>query len=597
MTMPFIQSLKGELCFHITADNLRIRSDQIRARLRLYPVMLLSQALLEPLFVWLFWGHADHQHLLWWLSSFYTLHAVDMLLWWRYRTRLNTAQECNRWSRIFKLLTAFTSLMWGSIALWFFPQDLAYQALMICLVLGLVAGAVTLDSVFPPSLYIYVFGVTLPLLARLMLAGDETHWILASMLLLFLIGALSAGRELSKTFWKSLWQRYENDLLIVQLTEQKAIAETANRDKSRFLASASHDLRQPLQALVLFSEALQEASRDHDTRHLAMQMGKSVSALVGMFDELLDISKFDAGVVQAVRKHFKLQEIFDRLQADFAPLALAKGLELAVLESGLVGYSDPHLLERILRNLIANAIRYTDAGKVTVSCQSVGEKLQFDVMDTGVGIHADNIPHIFEEYYQVDNQHRDRLKGLGLGLAIVRRMQELLGCTVTVVSKPAQGSTFSFSIAPGDPSELARPLPSQHARHDLSGVTVALVEDNQEIRQMVAALLKQWGCQVSDGELPQEVLSNMASAGIRPDILICDYRLPQGLTAIDAIRQMHALWDNNIPTLVLTGDTAPQTLREIQASGALLLHKPIAPARLRSILYFALHKENSTHTS
>jgi CheY-like chemotaxis protein len=176
-------------------------------------------------------------------------------------------------------------------------------------------------------------------------------------------------------------------------------------------------------------------------------------------------------------------------------------------------------------------------------------------------------------------------------------MQELLGCTVSVVSKPAQGSTFSFSIAPGDPSELARPLPSQHARHDLSGVTVALVEDNQEIRQMVAALLKQWGCQVSDGELPQEVLSNMASAGIRPDILICDYRLPQGLTAIDAIRQMHALWDNNIPTLVLTGDTAPQTLREIQASGALLLHKPIAPARLRSILYFALHKENSTHTS
>jgi len=597
MTMPFIQSLKGELCFHITADNLRIRADQVRARLRLYPVMLLSQALLEPLFVWLFWGHAEHQQLLWWLSCFYTLHAVDMLLWWRYRTQLNTAQECRRWSRIFKLLTAITSLMWGSIALWFFPQDLAFQALMICLALGLVAGAVTLDSVYPPSLYIYVFGVTLPLLARLMLAGDETHWILASMLLLFLIGALSAGRELSKTFWKSLWQRYENDLLIAQLTEQKAIAETANRDKSRFLASASHDLRQPLQALVLFSEALQEVTREHDTRHLAMQMGKSVSALVGMFDELLDISKFDAGVVQAVRKHFKSQEVFDRLHADFTPLALAKGLELAVLKTGLVGYSDPHLLERILRNLIANAIRYTDAGKVTVSCQCIGDKLQFDVMDTGVGIHADNIPHIFEEYYQVDNQHRDRLKGLGLGLAIVRRMQELLGCKVAVVSEPALGSIFSFSVGLGDPSQLDQPLLPQHARHDLSGVTVALVEDDQDIRQMVTALLKQWGCQVSDGELPQEVLNKMASAGTRPDMLICDYRLPQGLTAIDAIRQMRALWDKDIPTLVLTGDTAPQTLREIQASGALLLHKPIAPARLRSIMYFALHNENNTQAT
>ena len=597
MANSFIQSFLGELCFNITEDNLRIRSDQLRARLRLYPVILGIQSLLELLFVSLFWGYADHQTLLLWLSCMYTLHLVDLVQWLRNRKRLNTVRECKRWDTSFKILTTLTALTWGSFALLFFPQDLAFLALMICVVLGLVAGAITLDSVYPPSLYIYAFGVTLPLLTRLMLVGDKTHWMLGGMLLLFLIGALSAGRELSKTFWKSLWQRYENDILILQLTEQKAIAETANREKSRFLASASHDLRQPLQALVLFSEALQETAKEQETLHLAGQIGKSVGALVDMFDKLLDISKFDAGVVQVSMKHFKAQEVFDRLQADFTHLALAKGLELRILKSHLVGYSDSHLLERILRNLITNAIRYTNNGEVTLSCRISDDRLQFDVKDTGIGISAANMPHIFEEYYQVDNQHRDRLKGLGLGLAIVRRMESLLGCKINVNSVPGLGSTFSFSIAQGDVAKIDLPQSAQQARHNLNGITVALVEDNEDIRSMVTALMTQWGCHVHNGELPHEVLNTMSQAGVCPDILICDYRLPQGLTAIDAIETLRLLWDHDIPTLVLTGDTAPQTLQTIKASGALLLHKPIAPARLRSIMYFALHNENSNKTN
>jgi signal transduction histidine kinase/CheY-like chemotaxis protein len=588
MTITFLQSLAGELGFQISKENLQIRADQLRARLRLYPVMVVIQVLLEPLFVWLFWERADHQHLLLWLACIYTVHSIDLLTWWRYRGQLETVQECRQWSRRFKLFTTLTSLMWGMNALWFFPPDLAFQAVMICLSLGLIAGAVTLDSAYPPSMYIYVFGVSLPLLGSLIFFGNETQWILAGMLVLYLFGTLSAGRELSKTFWKSLWQRYENDHLIEQLTVQKAIAESASRDKSRFLASASHDLRQPLQALVLFSESLQGIAKDSEARHLASQIGKSVGALVDMFDELLDISKLDAGVVQAIKQDFRVQSVFERLQTEFMPQALAKDIELVIQQSDLYAYSDPQLLERILRNLISNAIRYTDFGSVTVSCQPEDDTLQFDVMDTGIGIRAKSLPHIFEEYYQVDNQHRDRLKGLGLGLAIVRRMETLLGCHVTVVSRPALGSVFSFSLPQGKETQAEQILTTQQSRHDLSGITVALVDDNRDIRQMATKLLTQWGCKVHDGELPHEVLAPMAAAGTRPDILICDYRLTQGLTAIDGIRQLRELWDSNIPALVLTGDTAPLTLQEIQASGALLLHKPIAPARLRSIMYFAL---------
>lgn len=597
ISISFLQSLAGEFSFHITEGNLQIRADQIRARLRLYPVMILIQILLEPLFVWLFWNNSEQKFLLIWLACIYTVHLLDMVTWSRYREYLHTLQECRQWSRRFKLFTLLTSIMWGLNAIWFFPPDLAFQALMICISLGLVAGAITLDSTFPPSMYIFVLGVSLPLFGSLVYYGEVTQWILAGMLLLYLLGTLSAGRELSKTYWKSLWQRYENDQLIEQLTIQKAIAEAASRDKSRFLASASHDLRQPLQALVLFSDSLQETTKDQESRHLASQIGKSVSALVDMFDELLDISKLDAGVVQAVKQDFKVQTIFDRLQTDFMPQTEAKGIEFVMQPTHLFAYSDPHLVERILRNLISNAIRYTDFGSVTVSCQLESGKLFIDVMDTGIGIRAKSLPHIFEEYYQVDNQHRDRLKGLGLGLSIVRRMEALLGCHVTVVSRPSLGSVFSFSIPQGKEIMEEPPLPQQQAKHDLSGVRVALVEDNREIRQTIAALLQKWGCHVHLGELPHDVLKPMAEAGTRPDILICDYRLPNGLTAIDGIKLLHELWDKDIPTLVLTGDTAPQTLQKIQSSGAVLLHKPITPARLRSIMFFALrsnHKMTET---
>jgi two-component system, sensor histidine kinase len=594
MTAPFIQALTGELSFNITANNLPIRTDQILARLRLYPVLILSQVLLEPLFVALFWDQADHQSLLLWLLCIYTLHTIDMILWWRFATQINNASDCRAWSHRFNFSTTLTALCWGSIALLFFPPDLAYQALMICIILGLVAGSVSLNSVYPPALYIYALGVTLPMLFRLIVSGDQPHLILALMLLLFLIGSISAGRELNKTFWKSLWQRYENDQLIEQLTDQTTIAESASKNKSRFLASASHDLRQPLQALVLFSDALGNLAKDNETHNLAVQIGKSVSALVDMFDELLDISKFDAGVIQANKQHFKLKTLFDRLESNYLPLARAKGLTLTLPNTGLICYSDPNLLERILRNLISNAIRYTDMGNVSVNCTESQNTLIFSVTDTGIGIRADSLPHIFEEYYQVENHHRDRLKGLGLGLAIVRRMEKLLDCKITVVSKPAYGSTFSFSLPSGTESQLHSDPPPRPLRNNLNGITVALIDDNRDIREIATTLMKQWGCTVFEGELPQDVLQEMSNSGLQPDILICDHRLPQGQTSIDAIKLLRTLWTHNIPALVLTGDTATQTLLEIKESGAVLLHKPIAPARLRSIMYFLLHKYSAT---
>lgn len=605
------QTLHEELSFPIDSGNLRIRAGQLRARMRMYPMMVGAQAVLELLFVWLMWRitPSQGQWLLVWLAVMYGLHVVEVSAWWRYRNDTGSIEGCRGWKWRFNLFTLMISLGWGSTSLWLALPDLTQQVLQICVMLGLAAGAVTMTPVYPPSLYIYVLGIMLPLMFRILQQTDQTHLALAAMLLLYLVSVLKAGRELGQTFWLSLKQRYENQSLVEQLTEQKKLAdrmrlqaEAASREKSRFLAVASHDLRQPLQALALFSEALKDSAQSENTRRLADQIDRSVHALVGMFDELLDVSRLDAGVVELRWQNFELQPLLDRLYVDFAPVAQGKGLYFNIVEAGSnfamadahpesrIVYSDPFLLERMLRNLISNAIRYTDAGRVELRSRCADGKLHFEVRDTGSGIRTEDIPHIFEEYYQADNPQRDRRKGLGLGLAIVRRVQDLLDCPVAVVSELGKGSVFSFDIELGDADNLSYPFMISHSLHDLSGTEVVLLEDDPDIRLIVSELMEQWGCRVRAGELPEHVM-DVADGGHSPDLLVCDYRLPGGMTATRAILQLRKYWGADIPAVILTGDTAPEMLHEISASGALLLHKPIAPARLRSFMHRALHGE------
>jgi signal transduction histidine kinase/CheY-like chemotaxis protein len=530
--------------------------------------------------------------LLSWLAVLLLLHSVEMWSWWKYRAATATIEQCRAWSMAFKVFAGAVGLMWGLAAIWLFPVDLAYQALLLCVILGLSAGAVTMNPVYPPALYIFLGSILLPTIVRVAYEGDSVHGIIAVMLALFTIVVMNSGRQLARTFFTTLSQRYENLALVELLTKEKSRAEAASREKSRFLATASHDLRQPLQALMLFSDALQEVAQEKDTKHLASQIGKSVNALVEMFDELLDVSRLEAGIVAARWQNFELQPLLDRLYVDLAPLAQKKSLRFDMPGGEGIVYSDPFLLDRLLRNLISNAIRYTDMGEVIIRCTPEAEGFRFAVIDTGIGISPAALPHIFEEYYQVDNQHRDRRKGLGLGLAIVRRVENLLGYKVEVKSEAGKGSEFSFVVQRGNEEQLAQPFIITHSRYDLRGVAVALVEDDPDIRQMIASLMADWGCRVFEGEHAEDVMRKMDIAGQRPDLLVCDYRLPQGMTAIHVMKRIRELWGNGVPSLILTGDTGAEALQDIHASGAILLHKPIAPTRLRTMMYFALHGES-----
>lgn len=594
------------LRFEINEANLPIRVEQIRSRINSYPLMLVSELILAPLMLALMWGQISHSVLQAWLVAVYFIHGIEFYFWRRYRSQTKGVSQNRDWNRRFMGLTAMAALVWGSIGvLMFVPDQLAYQALLICVVMGLSAGAATTNPFHPPSMFIYQTGVILPLLGRLMWENGTTHWVLFGMLVLFCGFVLKSALELVRTFEISQRRRFDNENLVTALLDRKKeaeasrqIAEQASQAKSKFLATASHDLRQPLQALRLFSEALLDVAKEKETARLAGQIGKSVNALVDMFDDLLDVSRLDAGIVEPRWQHFELSALFDRVYGDFAPLAQAKGLNfnlpvcLGECEGQcceVVVYSDPFLLERILRNLVSNAIRYTDTGGVAVRCCCKGGKIELEVADTGIGIRPEVLPHVFEEYYQADNPHRDRRKGLGLGLAIVRRIEGLLGCHVSVSSEAGVGSVFSFEILKGDATKLVQPFFISHAPNDLSGSVVALVEDDQDIRELAADLMEQWGCRVFAGEFAEDVMRKLDIAGVRPDLLVCDYRLPHGMTGIHVIRRVRELWGAEVAALVLTGDTASETLYEIRDSGAILLHKPISPVRLRSMMYFTLH--------
>lgn len=600
-----MNSLAGLLKFDIDEDNLPVRREQVRARLVAYPTMVVPAMFIVPLLMWVMWDVVSHQVLLWWMVLAFSVQLFELWQWWRHRAEAEDIHQCRRWDRRFRRNTVLGASVWGlAWLLMYVPGDLAYQILIICVAMGFASGGVTINPVHRPSMFLYLVFLLVPLVVRLALENDKQHWFLALMLVVFIMFMLNAAMRLMYTFELSLRQRFEKEGLLRELRQRETDiaealerAESASRAKSKFLATASHDLRQPLQALRLFTEALQETAKDKESLRLSGQIGKSVDALVDMFDDLLDVSRLDAGIVEPRWQHFTLAPLMDRLYGDFAPIAQNKGLRYEMPNTAelcgstsceTVVYSDPFLLERMLRNLISNAIRYTDSGSVVVRCSCASDRVKIEVVDSGIGINPESLPHIFDEYYQVGNPHRDRRKGLGLGLTIVRRIDELLSCGLKVSSESGAGSSFSFSIPKGDATQLAQPFVISHSEYELSGRVVALVEDDPDIRESTVELMRQWGCKVFTSESADEVMRELDVAEQRPDVLVCDYRLPQGMTAIDVIHRMRELWGAELPAVVLTGDTASDTLHEIHGSGAMLLHKPIAPIRLRAMMYFVL---------
>jgi len=362
------------------------------------------------------------------------------------------------------------------------------------------------------------------------------------------------------------------------LEEAKQAADTANRAKSRFLALASHDLRQPLQALSLLQGLLAKLVETDRAKSLVSRLDETLGAMAGMLNTLLDINQIEAGTLQVNKAVFPVNDILERLKAEFSYQAKAQGLELVKVRSTLWVDSDPRLLEQMIRNMLGNALKYTKEGKVLFGCRRSRETVRIEIWDSGMGIPEGQLGAIFDEYHQIDNAARERSRGLGLGLSIVRRLGDLMGHAVRVKSRPGRGSVFSIDVdrpqsgvkrrleAPG---VMVRIKPAHHTG------SILVVDDDPDIRELLQQLLEAEGHTVVAAVDGLEALELLAHRVIAPDIVLSDFNLPGGMNGLELATQVRGALHRQVAVAILTGDISAGTLRDIAQQACVHLSKPV----------------------
>jgi two-component system, sensor histidine kinase len=531
-----------------------------------------------------------------WLAALYAILIARTLLYIRFRSSEIPIEQSRKWGNWFAVGSAVTGIAWGcGTLLMFTPDSTPLLAFLFIALFALSIGAVLIDGYYLRAFYAFVIPVWLPLIVRSGIEPGSYYFFIAAVGAVFLGALLWFGRTQNQLFVSSVRGRYANLELIREMKEQKAVAErareeaiVASRSKSQFLAAASHDLRQPLQALRLFTEALNEKIYYPEVRSIVNNINSSVEALEMLFNELLDISKLDAGAIVPKLSNFPINTMLDQIRTDFTPQAAEKRLKLRVVPSNAVLYSDPTLLVRVLRNFVANAIRYTgEKGSVLVVCRRRGDgRIRIEVRDNGIGVAPEQQKKIFDEFYQVSNPERDRRKGLGLGLAIVKRIQGLIDCRVALRSAPGRGSVFSATLPRGQLVPMANdgaPEP-QRIRTNMAGFCIAVIEDTAAVREGLKVLLKEWGAEVVAVSHADQAIEAVQKLNMPLHLIIADYRLEEEVTGMEAIEQVRRGLGAEIPAMLLSGDTAPELLKAVQKTGYQLLHKPVAPAKLRAAI-------------
>lgn len=386
--------------------------------------------------------------------------------------------------------------------------------------------------------------------------------------------------RLLETFAAQAVIAIENFRLFERIQETSRRLDLANQAKSRLLAAASHDLRQPMHALALFVGQLRASRTAGERMALTQRIEQAVASLSELLDQLLDLSKLDAGAVKVESQSFPLRDLLATIATQFAPQAAAKDIALRVRATDAWLRSDPVLAQRILLNLVSNAIRYTERGGVLIGCRRRGDRLRIEVWDTGCGIPEERRDDVFREFVRLDPGEHRRASGLGLGLAIVARLAELLGAKIELASRVGRGSRFAFELPAATPAARVplAPLPAQ-----LDGVFALVIDDDESARTATRGLLERWGCVPVAAADAEAALAQLAAHDRPPELIVCDYRLGNA-DGLDAIARLRAAIGTDVPAVLVTADTSAATLRAARASGVPLLHKPVSPLKLRALL-------------
>jgi two-component system, sensor histidine kinase len=476
-------------------------------------------------------------------------------------------------------------MIWGLLPWITLSNTTMAGSILVISTMAAMVGS-TMSRLSPVLPVFAAFSATMLMLvtSKVWMLGDRAYEALGAASIIYLVSLSLMARNSSRELRTGIELRFENIALIKQLQEKTRIAETAQREaelansaKSKFLAAASHDLRQPIHAQGLFLEVLSRTDLTAYQRELLDSARSALEASVEMLNTLLDFSRIEAGVVEPQRQSLRLQTLLNKIENEVAPQADAKNLVYRTRETRAVVESDPLLLEMILRNLVTNAIRYTERGGVLVACRQRGGRAVLEVWDTGIGIAQAHHQMIFREFHQLGNPERDRNKGLGLGLAIAQGLARTLGHDLSLSSTPNRGSVFRIALPLARSQPVEQPL-ALSGNIRLLEVNVLVIDDDETVRTGMRQLLQGWGCVCDVAENIEEALT--LTQRRTPGLIICDYRLREQRTGVEAIEALRAKLGEELPALLITGDTAPGRLREAQASGIPLLHKPVSPGQL-----------------
>jgi len=545
--------------------------------------------ILAALFAALALQHRGAPDGVWLWAGAYVVPAASRLVLLT-RLRAEPVRRDSRRARTFRslwlTLLTLSALVWGLGPPFFIAKDFATGGLLTGIWLAAAGLSAPLVAAARPAIYLWLLPAVAPLLFALALYGSGEALVLAVLGSVFLLVLLRLVLEQNDALAAGLAARFQNEDLVEQLRTQVEVAARANQEKTRFLASAVHDLRQPLHALGLFCAALDQRLHDIPERPLIKNMMASIEALETSFGAMLDISRLDAGVVRAAPQSFPVRDVFRRLYQQFGGDAEAHDISLRFRAARRLVLSDPQLLERVLANLLQNALRYTRQGGVLVAARRHVAGVALEVWDTGVGIPAEKLELIFEEFYQIDNPERDRSRGLGMGLAIVRRLCNLLGHPLEVRSRPGRGTMFRVVVPAGGAADPTRPTLEADTlppRTDVR-VTILLIDDERAIREATRELLRPLQVDVLVAATIAEATELARQAAAPIDMILSDWRLRGTETGVEAVRAVRRICGEATPAVLITGDTSADVLTLAHENGLIILHKPLQPRELLRLI-------------
>lgn len=524
-----------------------------------------------------------------WLVLLNCIGVVRLGALWQFRSR---AADDPRNRKVIRTLTGcalLSGLMWAA-SVWVLGAPAQYHLQVVvmfaCLAIatgGAFATVASLPTAFaifsPPVLAPFVFGIT----------HDGRYYHLVGVM--SLVYGLILARMiyiLNGQFRHQIAVREENLGLLDELRRRTAEAEAANESKSRFLIAASHDLRQPMQVIVLRARALAESALPPAAQVTATRLEEAIGTLQGLFDALLDVSKLYTGAVQKLVLPFALQPLFARLEESYADRAQQEAIDLRIEPTALWVASDAHLLERILRQLFDNALRHAVRRSISLSARRADGEVVIEVHDTGPGIPREKHAEIFKEFVQLDNPQRDRSKGLGLGLSIADRLARLLGHRLELESEPGRGAAFQVIVAEAQGKPASKPAapaaPVAPVAATLDGVLVAVLDDMPDVLDVLEVMLQRWNCETIVATDSEQLTQALLKRGRHPDMLICDYRLAEPRNGIQVILSLRIDLGITCPALLITGDVAMRQDEQMTAAGITLMHKPVRAAELRGAI-------------